>query len=156
MRSKDWRCRASHSGEIVLAGSRRLRSTLAAAPVLFAHAVLTASVSRIFATANTKRFLQSMHALKGLACRARVTSASSYATLASPFFAHAVLTTSANRTSANPSYLPHTLHEHCMHCIHFCLRWVRIRGQVYWLSHHNPVKHTRKQVKVGDLGPQCT
>ena len=33
--------RASHSGEIALAGSRRLRSTLAAAPVLFAHAVVT-------------------------------------------------------------------------------------------------------------------
>ena len=32
--------RASHSGEIALAGSRRLRSTLAAAPVLFAQAVV--------------------------------------------------------------------------------------------------------------------
>jgi hypothetical protein len=29
--------RASHSGEIALAGSRLLRATLAAAPVLFAH-----------------------------------------------------------------------------------------------------------------------
>ena len=29
------------SGEIALAGSRRLRSTLAATPVLFAHAVVT-------------------------------------------------------------------------------------------------------------------
>ena len=33
--------RASHSDEIALAGSRRLRSTLAAAPVLLAHAVVT-------------------------------------------------------------------------------------------------------------------
>ena len=33
--------RASHSDAIALAGSRRLRSTLAAAPVLFAHAVVT-------------------------------------------------------------------------------------------------------------------
>jgi hypothetical protein len=33
--------RACHSGEIALAGSRRLHSTLAAAPVLFAHAVVT-------------------------------------------------------------------------------------------------------------------
>ncbi len=33
--------RASHSGEIALAGSHRLRSMLAAAPVLFAHAVAT-------------------------------------------------------------------------------------------------------------------
>jgi hypothetical protein len=33
--------RASHSGEIALSGSRRLRSTLVAAPVLFAHAVVT-------------------------------------------------------------------------------------------------------------------
>ena len=32
--------RACHSGEIALAGSRHLRSTLAAAPVLFAHAVV--------------------------------------------------------------------------------------------------------------------
>ena len=30
-----------HSGEIALAGSRRLRSTLAAASVLFVHAVVT-------------------------------------------------------------------------------------------------------------------
>ena len=30
--------RASHCGEIALAGSRRLRSTLVALPVLFAHA----------------------------------------------------------------------------------------------------------------------
>jgi hypothetical protein len=33
--------RPCQSGEIALAGSRRLRSTLAAAPVLFAHAVVT-------------------------------------------------------------------------------------------------------------------
>ena len=33
--------RACHFGEIALAGSRRLHSTLAAAPVLFAHAVVT-------------------------------------------------------------------------------------------------------------------
>ncbi len=33
--------RASHSGEIALVGSRRLRSTLVAAPVLFAHAIVT-------------------------------------------------------------------------------------------------------------------
>jgi hypothetical protein len=33
--------RACHSGEIALASSRRLRSTFAAAPVLFAHAVVT-------------------------------------------------------------------------------------------------------------------
>ena len=31
--------RASHPGEIALSGSRRLGSTLAVAPVLFAHAV---------------------------------------------------------------------------------------------------------------------
>lgn len=35
--------RVSHSGEIALSGSRRLRSTLAAAPVLFARAVVTAA-----------------------------------------------------------------------------------------------------------------
>jgi hypothetical protein len=33
--------RACHSGEIALAGSRRLHFTLAAVPVLFAHAVVT-------------------------------------------------------------------------------------------------------------------
>ncbi len=33
--------RASHFGEIALSGSRRLRSPLAPAPVLFAHAVAT-------------------------------------------------------------------------------------------------------------------
>ena len=41
--------RASHSDEIALAGSRRLRFTLAAAPVLFAHADV--------ATAKNKSFL---------------------------------------------------------------------------------------------------
>ena len=35
--------RASHSGEIAMAGSRRLRSMLVAAPVLFAHAVVHSS-----------------------------------------------------------------------------------------------------------------
>ena len=33
--------RVSHSGKIALAGSRCLRSTLVAVPVLFAHAVVT-------------------------------------------------------------------------------------------------------------------
>jgi hypothetical protein len=33
--------RVGHSGEIALAGSRRLHFTHAAAPVLFAHAVVT-------------------------------------------------------------------------------------------------------------------
>ena len=33
--------RVNHSSEIALSGSRRLRSTLAAAPALFAHAVVT-------------------------------------------------------------------------------------------------------------------
>ena len=37
--------RASHSGEIALAGSRRLRSTLAAAPVHFVHAAVTVANS---------------------------------------------------------------------------------------------------------------
>jgi hypothetical protein len=32
---------ARNSGEVALAGSRRLRCTLAAAPVLFAHAIVT-------------------------------------------------------------------------------------------------------------------
>ena len=48
MCSKDWRSRASHSGEIALAGSCRLRSTLVAAPVLFAHAVFTLVKSKQF------------------------------------------------------------------------------------------------------------
>ncbi len=40
--------RVSHSGEIALSGSPRLRSTLAAAPVFFAQAVVTEiEVSRI-------------------------------------------------------------------------------------------------------------
>ncbi len=38
MRSKDWRCSARRFGEVAL---RRLHSTLAAAPVIFAHAVVT-------------------------------------------------------------------------------------------------------------------
>ncbi len=42
--------RASHSSEIALSGSRRLRSTLAAAPVLFAHAVVTEAKNRTSAT----------------------------------------------------------------------------------------------------------
>ncbi len=43
--------RASHSGEIALAGSRRLRSTLAAAPVLFVHAAtLQKLILSIFCT----------------------------------------------------------------------------------------------------------
>ena len=37
--------RASHSSEIALAGSRRLRFMLAAAPVLFAHAIVTAAIT---------------------------------------------------------------------------------------------------------------
>ena len=36
--------RASHFSEIALTGSRRLHTTLAAAPVLFAHAVVTATL----------------------------------------------------------------------------------------------------------------
>jgi hypothetical protein len=43
----------SHSCEIALAGSRRLRSTLVAAPVLFAHAVFTEiNSSRIISPAK--------------------------------------------------------------------------------------------------------
>jgi hypothetical protein len=38
---------ASHPGEIALAGSRRLRATLAAAPVLFAHAVVTVAKPQV-------------------------------------------------------------------------------------------------------------
>jgi hypothetical protein len=41
--------RVSHSGEIALSGSRCLCSTLAAAPVLFAHAVVTAAKTSTFA-----------------------------------------------------------------------------------------------------------
>jgi hypothetical protein len=40
--------RGSHSGEITLAGSRRLRFTLAAAPVLFAHAVVMKAYTQQF------------------------------------------------------------------------------------------------------------
>jgi hypothetical protein len=39
--------RASHSGEIALVGSHRLRSTLAAAPVLFAHDVVTVAKAQV-------------------------------------------------------------------------------------------------------------
>ncbi len=42
--------RVSHSGEIALAGSRHLGSTLAAAPVLFAHVVVTITKNRTSAT----------------------------------------------------------------------------------------------------------
>ncbi len=38
--------RSSHSSEIALAGSRRLRSTLAAAPVCFAHALVTVAQTK--------------------------------------------------------------------------------------------------------------
>ena len=52
--------RASHSGEIALAGSSRLRSTLAAAPVLFAHAVVTeTTISRIIASVTVQASSQS-------------------------------------------------------------------------------------------------
>jgi hypothetical protein len=44
MREKDWHCRAR---EIALAGSRRLYSTLAAAPVVLVHAVVTSNTSSI-------------------------------------------------------------------------------------------------------------
>ena len=46
--------RASHSGKIALAGSRRLRFTLAAAPVLFAHAVVTVAKNRTSTTPTAK------------------------------------------------------------------------------------------------------
>jgi hypothetical protein len=42
--------RASHSSESTLSGSRRLRSTLVAAPVLFAHAVVTVAKNSTSAT----------------------------------------------------------------------------------------------------------
>ncbi len=46
--------RASHSSEIAMAGSRRLRSTLAAAPVLFTHAVVTeAEIGIVSGTPDT-------------------------------------------------------------------------------------------------------
>ncbi len=47
--------RASHSSEIALAGSRRLRSTLAAAPVLLARAVLTVVKNRTSGTPSAPR-----------------------------------------------------------------------------------------------------
>ena len=46
---------ASHFGEIALPGSRCLRSTLVAALVLFAHAVVTVAKSRASATPTGKR-----------------------------------------------------------------------------------------------------
>ena len=39
--------RASYSGEIALAGSRGLHSTLVAAPVLFAHAAVTEAKNQV-------------------------------------------------------------------------------------------------------------
>ncbi len=50
--------RASHTGEIVQAGSRRLRSTLEAAPVLFAHAVVTEQIGEIIIPIIHVRYLQ--------------------------------------------------------------------------------------------------
>jgi hypothetical protein len=48
MRSKDWRCRASHSGENALMGSR-LHSALAAAALgFFSHAVATVAKNKQF------------------------------------------------------------------------------------------------------------
>ena len=41
--------RASHSGEITLSGSHRLHSTLEAAPVLVAHAVVTVAIPSVSA-----------------------------------------------------------------------------------------------------------
>ena len=43
---------ASHSGDIALSGSRRLRPTLAAAPVLFAHAVVAVARNSTSATSR--------------------------------------------------------------------------------------------------------
>ncbi len=49
--------RVSHSGEIALAGSRRLRSTLAVAPVLFAHAVVAkAKICRIISPIRAHQY----------------------------------------------------------------------------------------------------
>ncbi len=42
--------RASHFGEIALAGSRRLRSKLATTPVFSAHAVVTVAKTSSFST----------------------------------------------------------------------------------------------------------
>ncbi len=82
-------------GEIALSGLRRLHSTLAAVPVLFAHAVVTAAKNRTSATPNTTGYLSVnpmaqcvVHALKGLACRARVTPASSPTALQAELSAH--------------------------------------------------------------------
>jgi hypothetical protein len=46
--SKDWPCRARVTSDIALTGSHRARSTLAAAPVLFAHAVVTVAKTTYF------------------------------------------------------------------------------------------------------------
>ena len=55
--------RPSHFGEIALAGSRRQRSTLAAAPLLFAHAVITeTSLAGACLHAHTRLFVSFMHA----------------------------------------------------------------------------------------------
>jgi hypothetical protein len=63
VRGKDWRLpRASHSGEI----TRTAHSTLAAAPVLLPPGACVYPLAQC-----------SVHALKGLACHARVTPASS-------------------------------------------------------------------------------
>jgi hypothetical protein len=63
MRSKD--------SEIALAGSRRLRSTLAAAPVLFAHTAVTEIQISTLGYLSFGPMAQCVvHALKGLACRA--------------------------------------------------------------------------------------
>ena len=47
--------RASHSGEIALAGSRCLRFTLAAAPVLFKHDIITEANNSTSATMFVSR-----------------------------------------------------------------------------------------------------
>ena len=66
--------RASHSGEIALSGSRRLRSTLAAARILFAHTVVTVAKNSTPTTptqdnsskaTNQRRKPQGVHARKG-------------------------------------------------------------------------------------------
>ncbi len=60
---------ASHSGEIALVGSRHLRATLVAAPVLFAHAAVTVVENGGAHMAPVFRMFKRMHALNGLACR---------------------------------------------------------------------------------------
>ena len=56
--------RASHSSEIALVGSPRLCSTLAAEPVLFAHAVVTIVKKRTSATPSSYMlcFIPTKHA----------------------------------------------------------------------------------------------